>query len=217
MVLKTLTILYDDEQLIAIPKPAGQAVIPGRGFDAAETLVRQVEQHLGAKAYVVHRIDRETSGIVVFAKNADVHRALCLQFEHREVHKIYLALVQGVVACDGVIDKPLRQFGSGRMGVAAGGQAAVTHYRRLEQFPNSTLLEIRPETGRRHQIRVHLYALGHSILGDPLYGHNRPVGGAPRLMLHAYVLTFQHPAGHTLTLQADPGEDWQNVLQQYKR
>ena len=211
----SLNILYEDEHLIGLNKPAGQIVIPGRGIVTQEPLVRQVEQYLAAKTYIVHRLDQETSGVILFARNTATHRDLCIQFERREVRKIYFAVVQGVMENDGTIRKPIRQFGSGRMGIDPKSQPAITNYRVIARLKNCTLLEILPETGRRHQIRVHLYALGHPVLGDPLYGHNRPVGGAARLMLHAYELTFRHPSGQTVTFRAEPGADWRKVISQF--
>ncbi len=195
----SLNIVYEDEQLIVLNKAVGQLVIPGRGLTDSEPLVRQVEQYLDTKAYVVHRLDKETSGVLLFAKDATTHRDLSIQFERREVQKIYLAVVQGIVKNNGKIQNPLRQFGSGRMGIDPKGKPAVTHYRILERFQNSTLLEVVPETRRRHQIRVHLYVIGHPVLGDPLYGHDRPVGGIVRLMLHASKLTIRHPSGKIVT------------------
>ena len=203
-----MVILHEDDYLIVLNKPAGQIVIPGRGAHEGEPLVRQVERYLGTKAYVVHRLDKETSGVILFTKIVATHRDLNIQFERREVHKVYFAVVQGIVECDGSIQQPIRQFGSGRMGIDSKGQAALTNYRVIERFKDCTLLEIVPETGRRHQIRVHLYAIGYPILGDPLYGQHRPVGGAARLMLHAYEITFRHPSGEIVTFRAEPGEDW---------
>jgi tRNA pseudouridine32 synthase/23S rRNA pseudouridine746 synthase len=206
-----MVILHEDDYLIVLNKPAGQIVIPGRGANEREPLVRQVDQYLGAKAYIVHRLDKETSGVILFAKDAATHRDLNIQFERREVHKVYFAVVQGIVERDGNIQQPIRQFGSGRVGIDSKGQAALTNYRVIERFKDCTLLEIVPETGRRHQIRVHLYAVGHPILGDPLYGQHRPVGGAARLMLHAYEITFRHPSGAIVTFRAEPGADWIEV------
>ena len=115
----------------------------------------------------------------------------------------------------GEIDRPLRAFGSGRMGAAAGGKAALTRYKVEEEFSGATLLAVEPTTGRRHQIRVHLYGIGHPILGDPLYGRERPVGGAPRLMLHALELSFS--AAGTYRLRAEPPADFAGVLDGLRR
>jgi len=206
-------VVFQDERLIAVSKPAGQLMIPGRGPGPGLPLRQEVEAALGRKVFVVHRLDREASGITVFAKDAATHRALCLEFEKRTVRKTYLALAQGLVPSDGVVDKPLRTFGSGRMGVGEPGKASTTRYRILRRLKGSTLLEIEPSTGRRHQIRVHLYAVGHPIVGDPLYGKERPVGGAPRLMLHALELVFSGEAFAGLKLRAEPPEDFKKTLE----
>ena len=193
--LNSLSVLYEDDRLVAVAKPSGQLVIPGRGV-CGPTLREAVEAHLGAKAYVVHRLDLEASGVVVFAKDAATHRALCAAFETRKVHKIYLAWVLGAVDGDGRVAAPLAEFGSGRIGVREGGKPSRTVYRVLRRRGRDTLLEVEPETGRRHQIRVHLYSIGHPILGDSLYGKELPVGGEPRLMLHALRLRFDLAGRH---------------------
>lgn len=188
-------IIYEDSDLIVVNKPAGQLVIPGRGEAKEKPLVDQVASHIRKKAYVVHRIDRETSGLVVFAKNPKTHRELCTLWEGREVHKTYLAWVLGRVdKKEGLLDYPLKTFGSGRMGVDPKGKPSQTRFRLLKTSETASYLEVEPLTGRRHQIRVHLYHAGHPVLGDPLYGQDRPVGGAPRLMLHAHRLQFLHDA-----------------------
>jgi 23S rRNA-/tRNA-specific pseudouridylate synthase len=135
-----------------------------------------------------------------------------MQFERHEVLKSYLVLVQGRLETTGRIDQPLRAFGSGRMGIHAQGKPSSTDYQIREPLRGATLLEVTPKTGRRHQIRVHLYSIGHPVLGDPLYGKDRPVGGIARLMLHAASLEFTHPNGHRQKLQAAPPEDFANVL-----
>lgn len=199
--------------MVAVSKPVGQAVIPGRGIPE-EPLSAQVSRHLGSKAFVVHRLDREASGLVLFAKDAETHRLLCGKFESREVHKTYLALVLGPIPEQGVIDQPIRAFGSGRMGIGPGGKASLTRYRVRERLKGAAWLEVEPVTGRRHQIRVHLYSAGHPIIGDPLYGAQRPVGGASRLMLHAYELSFS--AGRDLELRAEPPEDFIEILSLFR-
>jgi tRNA pseudouridine32 synthase/23S rRNA pseudouridine746 synthase len=184
--VSALEVLFEDERLIAVAKPAGVAVAAGGGVAPEETLQAQVDSHIGAKAYIVHRLDRETSGVMVFAKTAESHRHLSLQFQGREVKKRYLALVGGhLEGREGTITAPIREFGSGRVGVDPQGKEANTRWEVRERLQGADLLEVTPLTGRRHQIRVHLYSIGHPILGDRRYGADRPVGGAPRLMLHA--------------------------------
>ena len=204
-----LRVLYEDERLIAVAKPAGQAVAPGGGVVATETLQAEVAAHIGARAFLVHRLDRETSGLIVFAKTAEAHRELSRQFEERQVTKRYLALVEGQVeGRSGEIDQPLREFGSGRVGVDPKGRDAVTRWSLRERLADADLLELEPITGRRHQIRVHCYSIGHPILGDTRYGNPRPVGGAPRLMLHALELVLADGTA----LQADPPSEFADEL-----
>ena len=202
--MSALRIIFEDFHLIAADKPAGQLVIPARGRAQGEPLVEQVSRHIHKKAYVVHRIDRETSGLVVFAKDAKAHRGLCALWESREVQKTYLAWVQGRLdKKEGLLDYPLKTFGSGKIGVDPKGKPSQTRYRTLKTQGGVSLLEIEPLTGRRHQIRVHLYHAGHPVLGDPLYGQERPVGGVSRLLLHAYRLQLTYQ-GEPLTLACDP-------------
>ena len=210
-----MTIIYEDSRILAVSKPAGQLVIVGRG-DQREPLNRELERRSGAKVFVVHRLDQEASGLVLFAKDAASHRSLCLQFEERKVSKTYLALVEGAVAAEGLVDKPLREFGSGRMGVDVAGKPSLTRYRIKERFEGATLLEVEPVTGRRHQIRVHLWAIGHPILGDTVYGKNRPVGGAARLMLHALEAQFLDFESRSLRLCAPPPDDFAAILNSFR-
>ncbi|MBI5881944.1 MAG: RNA pseudouridine synthase [Elusimicrobia bacterium] len=204
-------------------KPSGVPVIPGRSAPTASTAdsgpcLRAALEAVRGPVFVVHRIDQDASGVVLFAKDRKTHRDLCLQFERRRTRKTYLAAVQGVVAGDGSVDRPIREFGSGRMGIAQGGyslpggKSALTRYRVLERFAAATLLEVEPVTGRRHQIRVHLYAAGHPILGDALYGKDRPVGGAPRLMLHGLEIGFFGADGEAKKVKCEPPEDFARVL-----
>lgn len=211
-----LSILFEDDFLIAINKQPGTAVIPGRGLEKEDTLVFAVEAYLGKKVFIVHRLDKETSGVILFAKDPDTHRMLNLQFESRMIEKIYLALVNGNVEKSQIIDKHLRQFGSGRMGIDERGKRSVTEFTIKEHLRNSTLLEVAPKTGRRHQIRVHLYSIGHPILGDPLYGDKLPVGGFPRLMLHAGSINFRHPGGQIQQITAVTDDLWNSILSSLK-
>ena len=205
-----LQVLLEDERLIAVAKPAGQAVAPGGGVNAADTLQAAVAGHIGSQAFLVHRLDRETSGVIVFAKTAEAHRELSRQFEERLVTKRYLAVVQGhVEGRSGEIGAPLREFGSGRVGVDPKGRQAVTRWALRERLADADLLEVQPITGRRHQIRVHCYSIGHPILGDTRYGNPRPVGGAPRLMLHAAELVL----ADGVSVAAPPPADFDAVLE----
>ena len=162
--------------------------------------------------FVVHRIDRGASGLVLIAKTSQAHRFLSVQFERREVKKTYLVLVQGILDTGGRIDHSLRAFGSGRIGVSAAGKPSVTEFQVRERLKGATLLEVTPLTGRRHQIRVHLFSLGHPVMGDPLYGKDRPVGGAPRLMLHAFRVKLEGNGD----FKADLPDDFLRVLDRFR-
>jgi RluA family pseudouridine synthase len=206
-------VIYEDARLIALGKPSGLLVIPGRGAGEDPALNLLLEQRLGARIFVVHRIDREASGVVLFAKDAEAHRLLCASFAARAARKKYLALVQGLAPEQGSVDSPIRAFGSGRMGADPGGKPSLTRWRRLAALRGASLLEVEPETGRRHQIRAHLYSIGHPILGDPLYGNDRPVGKFPRLMLHSLELSLAHPDGSLLRLRAPEPADFLRALE----
>jgi len=208
-----IDILYEDENILAVNKPEGLVAVPERRR-LEPSLLEMLCAQRAEKLYIVHRIDRETSGVIVFARNADAHRELNRQFEDRSIEKMYLALVHGVVGDDrGEIDRPLRQFGSGR--VAADdqrGKASITEYRVLERFEAFTLLDVRPHTGRRHQIRVHLYSIGHPVVGDPLYGDKNLQSSHSRLMLHAHRLSLHQPSGRRLMLEAPIPASFSRVL-----
>jgi RluA family pseudouridine synthase len=208
-------VLFEDDRLIAVAKPAGQAAIPGRG-DIGEPLNKELERRLGVRLWVVHRLDREASGIMVFAKSAEAHAALCKDFESRRAEKRYLAVVAGALTGDGRADMALKEFGSGRVAPSPQGKHSLTRWTFLRALRGATLLKVEPLTGRRHQIRAHLAALGHPLLGDPLYGPApRPIGGAKRLMLHAHTLHL--PASGLAELRCEPGPDFESVLASLKK
>ncbi|MEO8510395.1 MAG: RluA family pseudouridine synthase [Chloroflexota bacterium] len=204
----TLPVAYEDERLLAVNKPSGRLSV-GPTDPADLSVQAEASLQVGQDLFIVHRLDRGTSGIILFAKDAETHRRLSSLFESREVQKVYLALVLGHVdPRSGEIVHPLRAFGSGRMGVDPRGRPSTTRYDMVERLPATDLVEVRPLTGRRHQIRVHLYQIGHPVLGDARYGDARPVGGAERLMLHAQHLTFPDADGEPVTLRAEPPEDF---------
>jgi tRNA pseudouridine32 synthase/23S rRNA pseudouridine746 synthase len=206
-------VLFENEDVVAIDKPEGLAAVPERRPDT-ESLFEKLCAERGEQLYIVHRIDKETSGVILFARNAEAHRWLNLQFEKRLVRKVYLALAHGVITDDwGAIDKPLRRFGSGRVGIdAQHGRASLTEFRILERFEAHSLVELYPRTGRRHQIRVHLYSIGHPVVGDPLYGDRATQSSYPRMMLHAHRLTFRLPSNSPITLEATVPESFEAVL-----
>jgi len=208
-----ISILYEDGDIVAVDKPEGLAAIPERR-PQRRSLLEILQARRRERLYIVHRLDKETSGVILFARTAEAHRRLNQQFEHRLVAKTYLAVVHGAIDDDeGVIEAGLRQFGSGRVAVdPQRGKASTTEFRVQERFKASTLVEAHPRTGRRHQIRVHLYHLGHSILGDPLYGDKTKQSYYPRLMLHAQTIELKLRSGKNLTLEAPTPESFQAVL-----
>jgi len=197
-----LTVLFEDDDLFVVDKPEGLPVIPERRA-AGPTAVAIASAQAGRRLFVVHRLDRDTSGVLLFAKNAAAHRHLNGEFEHRRARKTYAAVAEGrMTARDGRIKAPIRAFGSGRMGVdRRGGKPCLTHYRVVRFAGACTELLAHPVTGRRHQIRVHLYSLGHPVVGDRRYGPppGDPAGAArpqaDRLMLHARSLSVRGPSG----------------------
>lgn len=199
-----IRLLYQDDALLAVDKPDGVPTIPGYDPDA-HPVQQRVEEQLGYRLWVVHRLDKDVSGVLLFAKTADAHRHLNQQFSARSVDKRYLALVHGIPqAAEGRTDAPLRKYGSGRMGVdGRRGKPSRTEFRVMERFEGCALVEASPVTGRRHQIRVHLYHLDHPIVGDPLYGDAALRTGHARLYLHARRIRFRHPNGQDVQVTAD--------------
>jgi tRNA pseudouridine32 synthase/23S rRNA pseudouridine746 synthase len=219
-----LVLLHEDDDVVAVQKPPGEPVIPARDGSARDCVQRRLERQLGRRLWVVHRIDRDASGVVVFATNAAAHRALSLAFEHRQVSKAYVAFVAGAVEpSHGRLDVPLHAARKGKTRPARpgepGAQTATTEYatRMRWSMPGGSreaaiewgtggpvdivsLLDAHPHTGRHHQIRVHLRSLGVPILFDPLYGRGlmpEALAGAPcaRLALHARMIDLPAPRG----------------------
>ena len=197
-----IDILFEDARLLVLCKPEGLASIPER-FEGRNMLA-EAEAYLGGKAFVVHRLDKDVSGVLLFAKDADTHRHLSLQFEHRQVDKRYRAIVHGDVRGEGdVVRAPLRLFGSGRMGVdEEQGKPSETRFVVQARREGFTAVDVFPVTGRRHQIRVHLYYAGPPIVGDRMYGEPAVQRLYPRLFLHACLIRFRHPDGRLLTVEA---------------
>jgi RluA family pseudouridine synthase len=170
-------VLFEDAGLMVVDKPAGVVVIPGR--EGGPSLRDTLESALGRKVYVVHRLDRDTSGALVFALDAAVHRALSQAFETGKVRKRYRALVEGRLEAPQTVDAPLMAARKGRMRVARPGEPDAkpsrTRIRPVETFANASLVEAEPLTGRTHQIRVHLLSLGHPLLVDHQYGREAPL------------------------------------------
>lgn len=208
-----LPILFQNDDVLVIDKPEGIATIPER-TEREHCLSAELERSLGVRPFVVHRLDKEVSGVIVFARNAEAHRALCLQFEHRTVRKTYTAMVLGLPPENqGVIDLPLRQFGSGRMGVdTRRGKPCRTEFEVVERMPGRALLSVHPHSGRRHQIRVHLYSLGHPVAGDTRYGDRSAQSQFARLMLHSSKLEVALPSGAPLVVESPLPTSFTDVL-----
>jgi tRNA pseudouridine32 synthase/23S rRNA pseudouridine746 synthase len=219
-----VTILFQNNDIIAVDKPTGLACIAERDRNK-DNLHAQLSKMYPHKIFIVHRLDKEASGVVLFAKNADTHRCLCRQFTRHTVHKTYLALLHGSVAGDsGTIDKPIRQFGSSRVAVdTERGKPSVTEYKIIERFNDFTLVHAYPVTGRRHQLRVHFYSIGHVIVGDPFYGNKNPRinSGAkysvPRLMLHAERITFSLPTDEQMIIESPSPEAFTQFITSLRR
>ena len=194
---QTVGFVAVDDAFLVVNKPSGLLSVPGRGPDKADCLSARVQAEFPG-TLVVHRLDMETSGLMVFARNLDAQRALNRAFERRLVEKYYVAVVTGIVESDqGTIDLPLICDWPNRprqMVDHATGKPSTTHYvvlARAEKL-KQTRIGLTPITGRSHQLRVHMASLGHAIMGDSLYSVNPPPGGQ-RLLLHAAKLRFPHP------------------------
>ena len=192
-----LVLLHQDHQVLLVDKPAGLLSVPGKGEDLADCLIARV-QVLFPDALLVHRLDRDTSGVMIFALTPHAQRHLGLQFENRQTRKTYVARVWGeMVQREGTVDLPLIVDWPNRprqMVDPVNGRAAQTDWRVVRVGGGETRVRLMPRTGRTHQLRVHMLSLGHPILGDPIYADG-PAGDFPRLMLHSETLQYRHPDG----------------------
>jgi 23S rRNA pseudouridine1911/1915/1917 synthase len=224
----SLDIVYQDPDLLVINKPAGIVVHPAPGHSSG-TLVNallaqfpslaELAEEEGApdlRPGVVHRLDKDTSGLILIARRPEVRRYLQRLFKQRQVEKTYLALVEGhVQPPDGIIDAPIGRDPRHRQRMAVvreGGRPAQTVYRLIEYLDDCSLLSIEPVTGRTHQIRVHLAAVGHPVVGDLKYGYRRQRHGLDRQFLHAWKLRLKLPSGELREFVAQPPEDLRQVL-----
>lgn len=193
-----LNVIYKDERLLVIDKPVGVLSVPGIGPEKADSIAKRAAAEF-AGARIVHRLDRDTSGVIVLAFDAEAHRELSRQFHDREVVKKYVAIVDGVVKDDaGRIDLPMRKDMDPRHAPRqvidhAEGRPAITDWWVTDRHADRTRLLLQPLTGRSHQLRLHLKMIGHPILGDDLYAPARVLAMADRLMLHAWTLELVHP------------------------
>ncbi|MCO6384476.1 pseudouridine synthase [Oceanicola sp. 502str15] len=192
-----LDVLHHDHELLALNKPSGLLSVPGKGEHLADCLLARAQAAF-PEALLVHRLDRDTSGVMVFGLTPHAQRHLGLQFEHRRTKKHYVARVWGEMeAPEGVVDLPLIVDWPNRprqMVDHENGKAAVTRWKRLKAGKGESRVRLMPETGRSHQLRVHMREIGHPILGDPFYAEG-PARDFPRLMLHAEMLRVLHPDG----------------------
>ena len=216
--------LYEDDDLIIVNKPAGLLVIPDRFNANLPSLNKLLEAKLATRIWVVHRLDRDTSGVICFAKNEVVHRYLSILFQEHEVNKFYAGLVIGrVMPPEGRIDSPIAEHPAvnGKMIVAKKGKIAITDYKVVEQWSLYSLMQFQIHTGRTHQIRVHMQSIGHPLVCDELYGDGKPFLLSAikrkfklsekdevekpllsRLALHAYRLQFTKEDGTAISVDA---------------
>ncbi|TDQ59015.1 tRNA pseudouridine synthase C [Mesocricetibacter intestinalis] len=230
-----LEILYRDEHIVAVNKPAGM-LVHRSWLDKHETrfVMQTLREQIGRLVYPIHRLDRPTSGVLLFALSSEDANKLCRQFEQKFIYKTYLALVRGYVAGKGEIDYPLKirrdKIADKFSREDKEAQAAITRYQSLKTvempYPAGryssaryTLLQLTPQTGRKHQLRRHMKHIFHPILGDTQYGdlhQNRALAehtGVSRLMLHAQCLGFHHPrSGDYLEIFADTDEQWKGLM-----
>ena len=235
--MKKLTIIFENDDFVVVDKPAGLLTIPDR-TQSAEPLKSILQKKYG-QIFTVHRLDRETSGLVVFAKNEIAHKYLSQAFEGRMVQKIYLGLVYGTFPNkEGTIDLAIMEHPAknGSMVINKKGKPAITQYQVLEELGPYSLMQFEIQTGRTHQIRVHMQNAGHSIVCDPLYGNGQPIFISSfkrnyklskseeeekpilqRLGLHSYQLKFKDEKENEFSFEAELHKDMKALLQQLRK
>ncbi len=232
-------IIFQDEDIVIVNKPHDYLSIPDRFTPSKPNLVSFLNKQF-EKIFIVHRLDKETSGIICFALNEEAHRNLSQQFEKRTTEKIYLALVKGNVHNEeGIIDKPIAKHGvvAGKMIVASRGKPSVTHYKVVEKFRNYTLMEMDIKTGRMHQIRVHLQSESYPLAVDSMYGgedafllskvklkryrsgkNEEELPLMSRCTLHSFRLTLDHPTtNERMSFEAELPKDFNAVIKQLRK
>lgn len=231
-------IVFEDDALLAFDKPSGLLIAPDRWDKEKANLMEAVHRQLSPTIFNAHRLDRDTSGVVLCAKTKEALDDLCLQFERNEVEKEYVALVRGrPPLSEGEVDRPLAKDPErlGRMKLVRSGKAALTFYSTKELYRGWSLVQLRPHTGRTHQLRVHMQALGCPIVGDPWYGDGQPLllsefkrgykaGRQPerpllaRLALHAQRVTLRHPlTRQPLVVEAPLPREFDLAIKQLRR
>jgi len=221
-------VLYEDNDIIVVNKPKGLVVHPANGnpdgtlVNALMKICKGTLSGIGGEIRpgIVHRLDKDTSGVLIVAKNDKAHLALCEQIKNREVKKTYLALTRGIIKeNEATINMPIGRSTTDRkkMAVVKTGKEAITHFKVLERFKENTLLEINLETGRTHQIRVHLSQIGYPIVGDMVYSNGKNKFGVQGQMLHAWKIKFMHPiTGKEMEIEAPLPPYFKDVLQNSK-
>ena len=221
-----LDVVYEDDDIIVVNKPKGMVVHPANG-NPDSTLVNAIMAHCKGRLSgiggeirpgIVHRLDKDTSGLLIVAKNDKAHINLSEQIKNREVKKIYIAFVRGVVSeNEATINMPIGRSSKDRkkMEVRKDGKEAITHFKVLKRYDKYTLLEVKIDTGRTHQIRVHMAQIGHSVVGDMVYSNGKNEFGIQGQMLHAKSLDFKHPiTGKETHLEAELPEYFTEILNQ---
>lgn len=203
-----LSVVYADEALLVLEKPSGLLSVPGRTAAHSDSLASRAQTRYPG-VQTVHRLDMDTSGLVVMARHPEVHRKLSAQFQQRRVKKVYCAKVWGELESDsGEINLPLICDWPNRPRQKvdfARGKPSLTRWEKISASAGTSLVHLHPVTGRSHQLRVHLQAIGHPILGDPFYAHPQARAAAPRLLLHATELAFTHPvSGEWMQFSSEP-------------
>lgn len=221
-----LEILYEDNDIIVVNKPKGMVVHPAVGnlegtlVNAIMAICKESLSGIGGEIRpgIVHRLDKDTSGVIIIAKNDKSHIDLSNQIKQHEVEKVYWALVRGVVKeNEATISMPIGRSTKDRkkMAVTKNGKEAVTHFKVLKRYSNCTLLEVKIETGRTHQIRVHLAQIGYPVIGDTIYSSGKNKWGIVGQCLHAKSLKFKHPTTHEeMWIQAELPDYFKNVLKE---
>ena len=220
-----IEIVYEDSDIIVVNKPKGMVVHPANGnpdgtlVNAIMNICKDSLSGIGGEIRpgIVHRLDKNTSGLLIVAKNDNAHIKMSEQIKNREVKKIYIALVRGVIAEDeATINMPIARSKKDRkkMAVDKDGKEAITHFKVLKRYDNYTLLEIKIDTGRTHQIRVHMSQIGHPVVGDDVYSNGKNEFGVEGQMLHARSLDFKHPiTGKEIHLEADIPDYFKKVIE----
>lgn len=219
-----IEVVYEDSDIIVVNKPKGLVVHPANGnwdgtlVNAIMAICKDSLSGIGGEVRpgIVHRLDKDTSGLLIIAKNDKAHINMSNEIKNRKVKKVYIALVRGIVAeNEATINMPIGRSNKDRkkMAVVKNGKEAITHFKVIKRFDKYTLLEVKIDTGRTHQIRVHLSEIGHPVVGDEIYSNGKNEFGVHGQLLHAKSLDFKHPiTGKDMHLEAELPEEFKNIL-----